>query len=157
MHVVQFLKSDHSAPSGGRSNFSKNTDFCTSDFHLCGRRFYKNCRAEFSETWHNNYLEDVADARCLILKISSFSALWWKIELERKIQIAALMTFIYVDEGFAKTVGQNSIRLGTTIVKKMLLMHIVQVFKSNHSTPTGGRWNCCKNTDFCTSDFHLCG
>ena len=81
MHVVQFLKSDHLAPSGGRSNFSKNTDFGTSDFHLCGRRFLKNCMAEFNETWHNNYIEGVVNARCSIFKIESFSTLWWEIKL----------------------------------------------------------------------------
>ena len=69
MHVVQLLKSDHSAPSGGRLNFGKNTDFCTSDFHLCGRRFHKNCPAEFNETWHNNYMEGVVDAHGSIIKI----------------------------------------------------------------------------------------
>ena len=81
MCVVQLLRSDHSAPSSGSSNFGENIDFCTSDFHLCGRMFHKNCPAELSETWHNNYLEDVVDARCSVIKIRSFSALWWKIEL----------------------------------------------------------------------------
>ena len=69
MHVVQLLKSDHSAPSGESSNFGENTDYCTSDFHLCGRRFHKNCSAEFNETWHNNYMEGVVDAHCSIIKI----------------------------------------------------------------------------------------
>ena len=82
MHVVQFkLKMGYSAPSVGTWNFSKNTDFGTSDFHLCGRRFLKICMAEFKETRHNNYIEGVVDARCLIFKIRSFSALWWTIEL----------------------------------------------------------------------------
>ena len=66
MQVVQFFKSDHSAPSGGTLNSSKNTDFRTSDFHLCGRRFLKNCMAEFNETRHHNYMEGVVDARCSI-------------------------------------------------------------------------------------------
>ena len=41
MHMVQLLTSDHSAPSGGRLNFGKNTDFCTSDFPISGRSFHK--------------------------------------------------------------------------------------------------------------------
>ena len=65
MHVVRFLKSDHSAPSGGRLNLNKNSDFGTSDFHLCGRRFLKSCLAEFNETMHNNYMEGANDARLL--------------------------------------------------------------------------------------------
>ena len=71
MHVVQFLKSYHSMPSGGRSNLNKNTDVYTSDFNLlvCGRRFHKNCPTEFNETLHNNHVEGVTDARCLIFKI----------------------------------------------------------------------------------------
>ena len=84
MHAVQLLKSDHSAPSGGRLNLGKNTAFSTSDFHLCGQRFHKNCPAEFNETWHNNYMEGVVDAHGSIIKIGSFSALWWKIELWQK-------------------------------------------------------------------------
>ena len=64
MHVEQLLKSDHSAPSGGRLNFGKYTDFCTSDFHLCGRRYHKNCPAEFIETWDNKYIGGVAAACC---------------------------------------------------------------------------------------------
>ena len=68
MQVVQFSKSGHSAPSGGRLNFGKNTDFCTSDFYLCGQRFHKNCPAEFNETWHNNYMEGVVDAHGSIIK-----------------------------------------------------------------------------------------
>ena len=68
MHMVQLLKSDHSAPSGGRSDFGKNTDFCISDFHLCGRMFHKNCPAEFNEKWHNNYVEGVVDANCSTFK-----------------------------------------------------------------------------------------
>ena len=74
MHVVRFFKLDHSAPSGGRSNFSKITDFATSYFHLCGKRFLKTCRAEFNETWYNNYIEGIVNAHCLISKIGSFSA-----------------------------------------------------------------------------------
>ena len=69
MHVLQLLKSDHSVPSGGRLNFGKKTDFCISDFHLCGRRFLKNCKAEFNETWKNIYIEGVVDAYCSIFKI----------------------------------------------------------------------------------------
>ena len=81
MHVVRFLKSDHSAPSGGRLNFGKNTDIGSSDIDTCGRRFLRSCMAEFNETMHNNNIEGIVDARCSIFKIGSFSALWWKIEL----------------------------------------------------------------------------
>ena len=80
-NIVRFLKADHSAPSGGTLNFSKNTDFGTSDFHLCGRRFLNNCTAEFNQTSHNYYMEGVVDARCSIFKIGSFSSLWWNTEL----------------------------------------------------------------------------
>ena len=66
MHVVQFFKSDHLTPSGGRLKFSKNTDIGSSDFDTCGRRFLRNCIAEFNETMHNNYVEGFVDARCLI-------------------------------------------------------------------------------------------
>merc|ERR1711893_263831 len=83
MHIVSFLKSDHLARSGGRLNFSKNTDFGISDFHLCARRFLKNCVAEFNETRHNYYIEDVVDIRCSIFKIGSISALWWNTELDK--------------------------------------------------------------------------
>ena len=74
MHVVSFLKSGHSAPSGGTLNFSKNSDFGASDLHVCGQRFLKNCMAEFDETKQNNYIKVVVDARCLIFKIGSFNA-----------------------------------------------------------------------------------
>ena len=56
MHVFLFKKLDHSAPSDGRLNFSKNMDFGTLDFHICGHRFLKNCEAEFNETKHSNYI-----------------------------------------------------------------------------------------------------
>ena len=83
-------------PSGGISNLLKNTDCCTSDLQTCGQRFHKNCPAELSETYGNNYIEEFADARSSILK-------------------------------------------------------------SDNSAPSGGRLNFGKYTDFCTSDFHLCG
>ena len=92
MHVVSFLKSDYSAPSGGRINFSKNTDL-------------------------------------------------------------TLQTFIYVDEGFSITVRQNSIRLATTIIQKVLLMHVVRFLKSDHSAPSGGTLNFSKNTDLTLQTF----
>ena len=38
--------------------------------------FTENCQTEFNETWHNNYIEGVTDAHCLIFKIWSFSAFW---------------------------------------------------------------------------------
>ena len=75
MHVVQFLKSDHLAPSGGRLNFCQNTDIGSSDFDTCGRRFLRNCNAKSNETMHSNYVEGVVNARCSIFKIGSFSAL----------------------------------------------------------------------------------
>ena len=81
MHVLQFFKSGHAAPPGGRLHFSTNTEFEHSDFDMCGRRFLRNYTAEFKETWHNNYMEGVVDAHCSIFKIRSFSALWWNIEL----------------------------------------------------------------------------
>ena len=84
MHVVQFFKSDHLTPSGGRLKFSKNTDIGSSDFDTCGRRFLRNYTAEFNETSHNSYMEAVVSAHCSIFKIRSFSALWLKIELEQK-------------------------------------------------------------------------
>ena len=74
MHVLQFLKSGHAAPSGGRLNFSKNIEFDCSDLDMCGRRFYRNCISEFNVTWYNNSIEGVVDARCSIFKIRSFSA-----------------------------------------------------------------------------------
>ena len=37
--------------------------FCTSNFHLCGHSFLKNCEGEFNETRHSNYIEGADDAR----------------------------------------------------------------------------------------------
>ena len=84
MHIVQFFKSDHLTPSGGRLNLSKNTEISSSDVETCGRRFLRNCMAKFNETMRNNYVEGVVDAHCSIFKIRSFSALLWKIELWQK-------------------------------------------------------------------------
>ena len=66
MHVVQFLKSDHLASSGGRLNFCKNTDIGSSDFDTCGHRFLRNYVVEFNEMWYNSYIEGVVSASCLI-------------------------------------------------------------------------------------------
>ena len=62
MHVVQLLRSDHLAPSGGRSNFGENTDFCTSDFHLCGECFTKTVEQN-SMRHGTTILEGVVDAQ----------------------------------------------------------------------------------------------
>ena len=71
MHVVGFLKSDHSDFSTLWWNIElqQKQDFGTSDFHLCGQRFLKNYTAEFNKTRHNNYIEGVVDARGSIIKI----------------------------------------------------------------------------------------
>ena len=79
MHVLQFLKSGHAAPPGGRLNFSKNTDFNCTDFDMCGQRLHRNYIAEFNDTWHNNSMDDVVYAHFLILKIESSSTPWRKI------------------------------------------------------------------------------
>ena len=63
MHVIRFLKFDHSVPSEGRSNLSKNVHFGTYELHLCGRRFHIHCTVEFNQIWCNNYIEGVVDAR----------------------------------------------------------------------------------------------
>ena len=44
-------------------------NFGTSDFHLCGPRFFNNVMAEFNETRDNNYIKDVVDAHCSVLKL----------------------------------------------------------------------------------------
>ena len=81
MHVLQFLKSVHAAPPGGRLHFSKNTEFDCSDFDMCGRRFHRNCKAEFDKAWYNDSIGGVVNARSSIFIIRSFSALWWNMEL----------------------------------------------------------------------------
>ena len=59
-----------------------------------------------------NNIESVVDACHLIFLIGFFSAPWWMIEN----LILALQTFIHVDEGFSKTVRQNSMRLSTKMI-----------------------------------------
>ena len=54
MHVDNFFKLDLSVASGGTLNFSKNTEFGTSELYLCGQRFLNNCMAEFNQIKHNN-------------------------------------------------------------------------------------------------------
>ena len=44
-------------------------NFGISDFHLCGPRFFNNVMAEFNETRDNNYIIDVVDAHCSVLKL----------------------------------------------------------------------------------------
>ena len=66
MHFLQFLKSGHAAPPGGRLNFSKNTELDCSDLDMCGQRFHRNCSAELNETWYNDSIEGVVNARSSI-------------------------------------------------------------------------------------------
>ena len=80
MHILQFLKSDDAVPPGERLHFSKNTEFDFSDFDMCGQRFHRNYLVEFNETWYNDSIEGVVNARFSIFKIGSCSAPWWKIE-----------------------------------------------------------------------------
>ena len=68
--------------------------------------------AEFNETQHNNYIEGVVDARCLIFLNRIIRPLVEDQTLT-KTRILVLQTFMYVDEGFSKTVGQNSMGNGT--------------------------------------------
>ena len=110
---VRFIKSHHSAPSGGRSNW-QNTDFCTSDFHQCRRMFHKNCLAEFNETWHNNYIECVVDAQVFFNRIIQRPLI--EDQTLAKIQMSAPQTSIYVDEVFLKIVLQNSKRSCIAII-----------------------------------------
>ena len=119
MLVVLFLKSKHSTPSGGRLNFSKNTDFCTSDFHLCGRRFHKNCPAEFNESCHNNYIEGVASANCSIFIIWSFGVLWWNIELDQKYRLLHFQLTSMWTKVSQKTVQQNQTRLRQQLYRRI--------------------------------------
>ena len=72
-----------------------------------------------------------------------------------KIRILVHQTFVYVDEGFSKTVGQNSMGTDTTIIWKVSLMHVFQIFKSEHSAPPGGRLNLSQNLDFGTLDLSI--
>ena len=93
------LKSDHSAPSGGTLNFSNNADFGTSDLHLCGPMFLKNCMAEFNQTKQNNYIESVVR----FLKSDHSVLSNGNLNLSKNFGISgilALQTFIYWDQGF---------------------------------------------------------
>ena len=61
-----------------------------------------------------------------------------------------ILTFIYLDNGFSKTVMQNLMRLGKPItgLYKVLLMHIVWIFKiRSFHAPSGGTLNFSKNKD----------
>ena len=62
MHALQFIKMGLAAPPGGRLNFSKNTEFDCSDLDMCGRRFHRNCWAEFYATLYNNSILGVVNA-----------------------------------------------------------------------------------------------
>ena len=114
MHSFHFFKSDHSAPNHRKSNLSKNSDFCTSEFNLCGQSFLKDCTPEFKGTWHNNNIKVVVDAIYYICLNEILQRPLVKIELE----ILALQTFIYSGRMFLKncTALQNSLRLGTIIM-----------------------------------------
>ena len=76
MHIIPFLKSDHSKLPGGRLNFLQICGSGKEDLHTCARRFLRNCMTEFSEAWYNNYIEVVVNAHCLIFRIRSFRAPW---------------------------------------------------------------------------------
>ena len=82
MHSFHFFKSDHSAPNHRKSNFSKNTDFCTSEFNLCGQSFLKDCTPEFKGMWHNNNIKVVVDAIYYICLNEILQRPLVKIELE---------------------------------------------------------------------------
>ena len=69
MHNIRFLKSDHSAPPGGRLKFLQKSVSRRDDLHTCARRFLSNCRAEFNEAWDNNYIKVVFNVHYLIFKI----------------------------------------------------------------------------------------
>ena len=84
MHVLQFLKSGHAAPPGGRLHFSKNTEFDCSDLDMCGRGLHRNCKVEFNEVLYSASIEGVVNAHSSIFKIGSCSAPWWKIEFWQK-------------------------------------------------------------------------
>ena len=58
-----------------------------------------------------------------------------------------------MDDGFSITVRQNSMQLDTTIILKVLLMHVVQFLKSDHSVPSSGTLNFSKNTDLTLQTF----
>ena len=53
------------------------------DYHLCGRRFLRNRMAEFNETWYNDSIEGVVNARSSIFKVGSCSTPWWKIAFSK--------------------------------------------------------------------------
>ena len=63
------------------------------------------------------------------------------------------------EQRFLKTVEQNSIRLGTTVVWNMLLMNVVDFLKLDHSAgpSPGGVLNFGKNTEFDCSELDICG
>ena len=114
MHSFHFFKSDHSAPNHRKSNLSKNSDFCTSEFNLCGQSFLKDCTPDFKGTWHNNNIKVVVDAIYYICLNEILQRPLVKIELE----ILALQTLIFSRRMFFKncTALQNSLRLGTIIM-----------------------------------------
>ena len=46
----------------------------------CGRRFLRNCRVEFNDTWYNTCMIGGVDARSFIFGIGSFSATWSRVK-----------------------------------------------------------------------------
>ena len=70
MHVVRSLKSDHSAASGGTSNFTVKIQVLA--LQTCiyvDEGFSKTVWQNSIRLKHNNYIEGVVDAPCSIFKI----------------------------------------------------------------------------------------
>ena len=44
-----------------------------------------------------------------------------------------------MDEGFSKTVRQNSLKLGTKVMQRVIMMHADWFLKPDHLAPSGGR------------------
>ena len=76
MHMVQFLKLDHSEPPGESLNFEVFTVCIMHDLGMCARRFLRNCRMDFNVAWYNTYMEGVVNAHCSKNEIGSFRATW---------------------------------------------------------------------------------
>ena len=78
MHIVSFLRSDHSEPPGSKleiCNIGHNSRY---DYTGCGRQFLQNCSNEFNHIYHNTTIVDVGDARSFIFRIGSFRATCWQ-------------------------------------------------------------------------------
>ena len=79
MHIVSFLRLDHSEPPGGKLKICNLGHNSTYYYAGSGRQFLRNCSIEFKEIYHNTTIVVVVDARCFVSKIGSFRAIWWKI------------------------------------------------------------------------------